>query len=324
MMRGQPARLWDASDGHLLKEFDSGARLVSDTSSILAGTELWDTKTLVSIAKFDAKRWLGVNDAKTKGSGIGGDGALRIWDLHDGRLNSTLRGQGNAVSQFWTDASASLAVTLAKATFDKEATLTIWDAKTAKQLDVVDKFSTKAFFYNPQVSFAEGFDQFALWTDDYKILGWNGQKLIENPGVSNTQIGSTAWFPPDNGRKPQFSSDGTRVSAHRANTIVVLDTSNFLPVSILRTPSAESFSTASFENGDSTQVRAGNEVWKLVEAGRLHKQQLREWMCSDARLKGSKLHMTLTDADRELWYLGGRPPRSAVGQISEPQKAGSN
>ena len=106
---------------------------------------------------------------------------------------------------------------------------------------------------------------------------------------------------------PQFSSDGTRVSAHRANTIVVLDTTNFLPVSILRTPSADSFATASFENGDSTQVRVGPDVWKLVEAGRLHKQQLREWMCSDGRLKDSNLQMTLTDADRELWYLGGRP-----------------
>jgi hypothetical protein len=247
-----------------------------------------------------------VNDAKTKGGSIV-KGSLKIWDMRDGQLNSTLPTQASPYSDFWMNSSASLVLTLAKDTFDKQGKLTIWDAKAATQLVSLDKFSTTAFFYRLQPGLIDRPDRAAFWTDDYRIMGWNGQKLVQNPGISNVQIGSTPWFSLDAGQKPQFSSDGTRVLAQRANAIAVLDAESFLPVSILRTPSSESQPIASFENGDAAQVRVGDSVWTLAEAGRLHKQQLREWMCSDARLKGGKIPMTLTDTERKLSFLGGRP-----------------
>jgi hypothetical protein len=91
----------------------------------------------------------------------------------------------------------------------------------------------------------------------------------------------------------------------------VLDSKSLLPISIIRMPLAAERDyyqpRASFENSSGGQVRAGDFVWQLEEAGRLRDTGLHLWMCSDARRRAANFRGTFTPADRKNWYLGGRP-----------------
>jgi hypothetical protein len=196
-------------------------------------------------------------------------------------------------------------------TFDKVGRLSIWDTATQAQLAAVEDLSMKAFFYRPEVSFAAAADRLALWTEDYGVLGWNGERLIRRDGISKAQIGTTPWFGADSGLPLLFSSDGSRLLAQRFSAIAVFDSKSLLPISIIRMPLAAERDyyqpSASFENASGEQLRAGDFVWQLEEAGRLHAAGLRRWMCSDARRRAANFSGTFTPADRKNWYLGGRP-----------------
>jgi hypothetical protein len=313
----QDARLWSAADGSLRKQFGGYVEFVAGTRRILVyqGHELIDSKSLASIAKFAVSSWAGVNDAKTMAAGSDKQGHINVWDLSDGTLHTTLQyGGPTAVLNFWANPPGSRIVTLAKeGHFDKRAGMAFWDGQTARQLAEINNLSLSAFFYRPTVTFATGADRLALWTVDYDVLAWNGAQLIRSSAITKAQIGTSPWFGEDAGAPLKYSADGRRLLAQRFSAIAVLDSTNLAPISLLRIPlqndNADSgyAPAASFEDANGAQVRAGTTVWHLMEAGRLHGKDLRDWMCSATRLKASEYDHSITADDRQNWYLGGRP-----------------
>jgi WD40 repeat protein len=225
-LANQPSRVWDAADGHLRKEFPGYAEFVAATTRILSrgrSQDLWDAKTLAPIATFPPGGWLRVNDSKTVGASLDDSGGLQIWDLSSGaprvRLplsanSSPIGGRSDFDFWAWANPSGSRVVALTRAgTFDKAGRLSIWDTATQAQLAAVEDLSMKAFFYRPEVSFAAAADRLALWTEDYGVLGWNGERLIHRDGISKVQIGTTPWFGEDAGQPLLFSSDGSGLLA---------------------------------------------------------------------------------------------------------------
>jgi WD40 repeat protein len=316
--QSQDTRLWNAADGSLRKQFRGYVEFVAGTGRILAyqGHELIDSKSLAPIAKFAVSSWAGVNDAKTMAAGSDKQGHINVWDLSDGTLHTTLQyGGPTAVLNFWANPSGSRIVTLAKeGHFDKLAGMAFWDGQTSRQLAEINNFSLSAFFYSPTVTFANGADRLALWTVDHDVLAWNGAQLIRSSAITKAQIGTSPWFGEDAGAPLEYSADGRRLLAQRFSVILVLDSTNLAPVSLLRIPlqndNADSgyVPRATFEDANGAQVRSGTTVWHLLETGRLHGKDLRDWMCSATRLKASEYDHSITADDRQNWYLGGRPP----------------